>query len=210
MQNKELKNKLSQMFLKGLIAVLPVSITFYVLMWFISKIDSIGKILPQSFQFPGLGILLGLLVVLAVGFLLNNFLAGQAFLLLEEQLLRIPFVKTIYGPLKDLMGLFNKNSEKEVKKVVLVDLYEGRAQMLGLVTRDDFTDIAEAKIAPGKVAVYIPASYLIGGMTLIVPKSSVHEIDMPVDKAMKLAITGWIVKDHSKHPPTGLHHGQDF
>jgi len=193
---------LYKIFWKGLITVLPVSLTFYILVWAIKGIDGIlGQnlkvILPEFLYFPGIGILGSFVIICLVGLILNNFVAGKFFSYLEEQLEKLPFVKTIYGPLKDLMGLFATNANQNMKRVVLVQM-PNDIHLLGLVTREHFYDISQNSIADEKVAVFIPGSYIMGGLTIIVNKSSLKELDIPVDKAMKLAITGWIQTDKNK------------
>jgi uncharacterized membrane protein len=69
---------------------------------------------------------------------------------------------------------------------------------LGLVTRENFSDLSIKPLMDGKVAVYLPFSYGVGGYTLLVQKSQIIEVDLPIEKAMSLAITGW-VKVEPKH-----------
>lgn len=153
-------------------------------------------IVPESWRFPGMGILSSMLIILGVGFLLNNFLTVKLFTYVEAQFSKVPFVKTIYGPLKDLMGLFASNSNENMKRVVLVEFPQFETKLMGLVTRDSFSDVPEMGIGEDKISVYIPGSYILGGVTVLVPRTNVTELDIPVDRAMKLAITGWI---HSKN-----------
>ena len=79
-----------------------------------------------------------------------------------------------------------------MKKVVMVDFEKLGLKSLGLVTREEFSDLPEGTIDEGEIAVYIPMAYMIGGFTVMVPRSSVKSVDIPVEKAIKLAITGWI------------------
>mgnify|MGYP000411473184 CR=1 FL=1 len=69
--------------------------------------------------------------------------------------------------------------------------------MVGLVTRDHFTDIpefSEKNFVPDQelIAVFIPLSYALGGYTVLVNKNKVKKLDIPVEKALSLAITGWV------------------
>ena len=91
-----------------------------------------------------------------------------------------------------------------LQTVVLVDMGESGVRALGVVTRESFKDLpAIEKNADDRVAVYIPMSYGLGGFTLMVPRSKITHIDMPIEKAMSLAITGWVKADKSE----GEHHG---
>jgi uncharacterized membrane protein len=66
---------------------------------------------------------------------------------------------------------------------------------LGLVTRENFSDLPIKSLMDGKVAVYLPFSYGVGGYTILVQKSQIIEVDLPIEKAMSLAITGWVKVD---------------
>jgi uncharacterized membrane protein len=67
-------------------------------------------------------------------------------------------------------------------------------EVLGLVTREDLEEIQDAS----KVVVYVPFSYMLGGITLIVPREKVRIVDMPVDQALKLSVTAWIKASEEK------------
>ena len=112
-----------------------------------------------------------------------------------NQFEKVPLIKAIYNPLKDLMSLFGSGSSNTAKKVVLVDLDKVGIRTIGLVMREEFDDLPVGTFADDMIAVYIPMSYMLGGFTTLVPRSSVVEVDIPVEKAIKLAITGWIKAD---------------
>jgi uncharacterized membrane protein len=184
-------------FLKGLLTLLPITLTLYIIAWAVTRLESgfaepLQRIVPEPLYFPGLGFILSLLLIFFVGLIVNNYLAAQGLAWLESKFERIPFVKAIYNPLRDVMNLFNDSSSKNLKRVVMVDLFSGGASVLGLVTRDNFNDFPAGVIHPDQVAVFVPYSYGVGGFTILVSRSQTREIDMPVDKAMQLAITGWI------------------
>jgi len=107
-------------------------------------------------------------------------------------------LKCTTNPLKDLFALFgNSGANQNMKRVVLVNMV-GRGKQIGLVTRDDFQDLKCPELND-HVAVYFPMSYMFGGFTALIPKQDVSEIDIPVDRALKLAITGWITSDATKN-----------
>lgn len=188
---------LRQIFLKGLFTFLPIAVTIYILYAGIVIMESmLGTTIQRFFPslyIPGSGFLLTVIFIFVLGFLLNNLLTASLFSNLERQLLKVPFIKAIYSPLRDLMNLFSNSGAKEMKGVVLVEIGDGSIKALGLVTRDNFTDIAGASTQfEDRVAVFIPFSYGLGGYTLLVHRTKITEIDMPAEKAMSLAITGWV------------------
>lgn len=193
--NQTLK-ALRQIFLKGLFTFLPIAVTIYILYAGVVIMESmLGTTLQRFFPslyIPGSGFLLTIIFIFILGFLLNNLLTASLFSNVERQLLKVPFIKAIYSPLKDLMNLFSNSGAKEMKGVVLVEIGDNNIKALGLVTRDNFGDIAASEHFENRVAVFIPFSYGLGGYTLLVHRSKITEIDIPAEKAMSLAITGWV------------------
>jgi uncharacterized membrane protein len=135
-------------------------------------------------------------LIFTLGLLLNNFVTAGLLQRLQEKLTEIPLIKVVYSPLRDLMNLFAKGRDNgSLKKVVLVR-FDDSKELLGLITRESFADLdSNLKISPEKVAVYFPLSYGLGGYTMIVNKSHITPIDIPVEKAMSLALTAWIKMD---------------
>lgn len=189
--------QLQKIFLQGLITFLPIAVTIYIVYAGVQIVDSIlgdalRAILP--IYIPGLGFLTTIVLIFVLGLLLNNLITGGLFYKMEKRLTRVPFIKAIYSPLRDLMNLFSKGQGPQtMKSVVLVDIGEGGIRAMGLVTRESFGDVPGIEQNAGdRVSVYIPMSYGLGGFTLLVPRSKLTQIDIPVEKAMSLAITGWV------------------
>lgn len=189
---------LNQLFFKGLIVILPISLTFYLLFNMSVQLETffgglLSTIVGKELYVPGLGIITTIGIVILVGFLVNNYFTGRFFHWFNSFLERVPLIKIIYNPLKDLMALIpGGNKGKENQRAVLVPLPGLGVKTLGLVTREELEELGDQRM----ITVYIPLSYMLGGLTVIVPRDSVEKIDMPVDQALKLAVTAWI-----KAPP---------
>lgn len=195
--------KLTEIFFRGLFTLLPIIITFYVLSSGIVILENIlGHFLRSQLNdnyIPGLGFTLALFIIFLFGLLITSFITKSIWEQIEIRLTRVPLIKALYSPLKDLMGLFSNTGKKDLKSVVSIEISPG-VQMVGLVTRDQFEDIPEiAKANPQMklIAVFIPLSYALGGYTVLVEKNRVTKMDIPVEKALSLAITGW-VKAHNE------------
>jgi uncharacterized membrane protein len=190
-------NSIGKIFARGLFTLIPVILTVYIIYTAFLLFDSFLKtilewLLPPDFYIPGFGFILTLLLIYAFGLLLNYYLTQRLVYLLETQLLRVPLIKAIYSTLKDLVQLFSKK-EKNLGTPVLVHLESLGFKAFGLVTREDFTDLNLSPSSLDKlVSVYIPLSYQLGGYTLFVPKSSLEPLNIPLDRAMTLALTAWI------------------
>ncbi len=188
------------LFSKGLFTVLPITLTLYLLYWLIISVENLFNhnlvtYFPDFLNFPGMGIISGVVILASVGFLMNHLISDKVSSYFESQFNKAPLVKTVYRPLKDLMHLFAKKPNQNMKRVVLVTLPALNIKILGLVTRDQFDDLPNGSIPENHIAVFAPGSYFFGGVTLIVPKEQLLELDMPVEQAVKLAITGWIKGD---------------
>lgn len=192
------------MFFKGLITLLPLVITFYVLYSGLLVLENILgnfiRVYLGNNYIPGIGLIATLIFILLFGFFITNFISKSLWVQVEKRLIQVPLIKAVYSPLKDLMGLFSKDGKQDLKSVVLVDLSPGN-HVVGLVTRDSFTDITfsnsidktlENAFENKKVAVYIPLSYALGGFTILVDHNRITKLDIPVEKALSLAITGWV------------------
>ncbi|WP_415063202.1 DUF502 domain-containing protein [Bdellovibrio sp.] len=195
--------QLQKIFLQGLVTFLPIALTIYIVYAGIAIVDSfLGDALRQilPIYIPGLGFLLTVILILLLGLMLNNLLAGGIFQKMEQRLTQVPFIKAIYSPLRDLMNLFSKGGGPGgLQKVVLVDLGESGIRAMGLVTRENFKDVPTIEQNAGdRIAVYIPMSYGLGGFTLMVPRHRLTPLDMPIEKAMSLAITGWVKADKNE------------
>lgn len=190
---------LNKIFFRGLVTLIPIAVTLYLLFWIVSVMETlVGEILralvPDGFYIPGLGVIATLVLIFFFGLLLNNFVMSELMESAEKKLKSIPFFKAIYSPLRDLMNLFSKSGSSGMKSVVLVEISQG-TKILGVVTREDFSELPDTLRATPMVAVYCPWSYGMGGFTLLVPRSKIESIDLPIEKAMSLAITGWVKVD---------------
>lgn len=194
----------NKIFFRGLITLLPIAITIYILYSAIVILENLlGSILRAILPvyIPGIGLLLTLVLIFVFGLLLNNLLTGRAWSAIEHKLIRVPFIKAIYSPLRDLMNLFSEKHASTMKGVVLVNIGDSGAKALGVVTRENFEDVPFDNHTVPHVAVYFPLSYGLGGFTFLVPKTNINPLDIPVEKAMSLAITGWVKTDDHKNEP---------
>lgn len=187
--------QINQIFFKGLIVVLPITLTFYLLIWASYKIESLfgstlEAIIGKWLYIPGLGIVVTLVFIFLVGLLVSNYITGRFFSWLTNTLEKVPLIKVIYNPLKDLMALIpGRSSDKnKPQKVVLVPLETLGVNALGLVTREELDELPGSNL----ISVYLPLSYMLGGVTILIERDKVKYLDMPVDQALKLSVTAWI------------------
>jgi uncharacterized membrane protein len=208
------QKRLFRMTLQGVALVLPLIITVWVIWWlangaerlFAEPLKALIGVAPTEefpnpgpgwlgvksiYYLPGMGIALGLVLTVVAGLAARVLLVKSLVAWSETIIGRIPLVKTLYGGVRDLLG-FMGNKRRTFSRVVLVTLPGGRIRTLGLVTRESFDDIAGLGQVKGLVAVYIPGSYLLGGVMLLVPPEDLEPIDMRVQDALRFAMTAGI------------------
>jgi len=173
-------------FLQGLLYIVPISATIYIVYFIFSKIDGI---LP--FNFPGLGLIVIILLITAVGFIGSAIIASPLNALFQRILNRAPLLKTIYTSVKDMMNTF-VGKKKGFSEPVLVKLYENSTiERIGFITNEDVEGL---NIKKGKVLVYMPHSYAISGQLFVVEKKNITHIDKSSSDIMKLIISGGVTE----------------
>lgn len=185
--------KLRNALLRGLVVVLPVTLTTWLLWWIGSSLETLLRwplelLLPVGIYRPGMGIAASLVVLVTAGLLVNAFLVRRLFAAWERLMDRIPLVKSIYGAVRDFVQMLPADRRRELQRVVLVRV--GDVSAIGFVTRDDASELGLGADMAGSVAVYFPMSYQIGGYTLMVPRERLQPLDLPVETAMRVVLTG--------------------
>ncbi len=186
--------RIAAILMKGLAAVLPISMTVYVIWWLAHTVETLmhGVILgvmPAQHYHSGMGILIGLVVLFAVGSVVNAYVVRRSLAVWEDWLGRIPLVKTIYGAMRDITRLLPSGQARQDVQSVVVWRFN-QARLLGFVTREAPSEFKKGPADADLVAVYFPLSYMLGGITLYIAKSELEPIDIPVETAMRLALTG--------------------
>jgi uncharacterized membrane protein len=187
------KPNLGRIFLTGLLTVIPAVATVYLLAWLFGAVDrAFGKplrwLMPDETYLAGMGIVVAVALVFGVGVLMHGVLFRQLFRMVEQAMLSVPLVRSIYGAMKDLLGLFGQHKDPALQVVSLTMPGTGW-RVLGFVTRSDFADLPAGVGTAKEVAVYLPMSYQVGGYTVIVPREAIRPVEMSREDAMKFILT---------------------
>ncbi|HMU78145.1 MAG: DUF502 domain-containing protein [Bacteroidetes bacterium] len=190
--------KLLNYFFQGLLVVVPIAVTIFVIYKIITWIDNLLPFqipvkLPGigEVSIPGLGILTIVVAVTAFGYLAKFFVANPFFVLLERMLERTPLLKIIYTSVKDLIEAFVGEKKRFNQPVlVTVDKVSG-VQRIGFITQKDLSVLG---ISSNKMAVYLPFSYGFNGQLVIVPAENVEKIDASGTEMMKFVISGGVTE----------------
>ncbi len=188
--------KLRSALVRGLVVVLPIGFTIWLLWWIGSSTEALLQqvillVVPPEHYLPGMGIVAALLLLLVAGTLFNALIVQSALASWERFLDRIPVVKTIYGATRDFMKLIPAGGRRrDLRRVVLARF--GEAQLIGFVTQDDAAELGIVGAQEGLVAVYFPMSYQIGGYTMLLPRAHLVQLHIPVEAAMRMVLTGGV------------------
>tara|TARA_Y100001968_G_scaffold280448_1_gene276926 strand:+ start:1123 stop:1683 length:561 start_codon:yes stop_codon:yes gene_type:complete len=173
-------------FLQGLLYIVPISVTLYVVYWGFIKVDGI---LP--FKFPGLGLIVIFLLITIIGYLGSLLIKSPFSSFFQKVLEKAPLLKTIYTSVKDLMKAF-VGKKRGFTEPVLVKLYENSTiERIGFVTNKDIGSLDGGK---EKILVYLPHSYAFSGQLFVVEKSYVRPIDSSSGEIMKLIVSGGVTE----------------
>lgn len=206
-------------FLTGLVVVLPIGLTIYIVWAFIGWLD--GWILPlipatyqpdalighwfgPEYEFPvrGVGVLVFLIVTIIIGWLAKG-LIGRSVIRSGENLVeRMPVVRSVYSGIKQVAETFFNKKDKSFDKVVLVEFPRAGSWALGFMSTRPRGELAErlAAIGPDMSAVFVGLTPFTSGMLLFVPTQDLIVMDMGVDDAAKLIVSGGLVYPVPKEP----------
>ncbi len=192
-------NTIGKLFLKGLVVVIPAVLTLAIFWWMARGAERllgglIIRILPEGWYIPGMGLVSALAITILIGLLTHIILFQKLFDLGDSILNRLPLFKTIYSALKDFIGYLSPDGSKAMSKVVLVKIPGQAFEMLGFVTREEFSRLPLKLTIDDPIAVYLPMSYQIGGYTLFLPRSCLTPVDISFEDGMKLVLTGSVAR----------------
>jgi len=184
MNEKRFGGILLSFFFRGLLLTVPLTVLIYVLFRSLAFLD---QIIP--YKIPGLGLLTLLATVTLIGYVGSTVLYQPVADLGHDILQRIPFLKSIYNALTDLMEALVGN-KKKFDQPVLVRMMEGtRIEKLGFITSRDLSHIG---VTGEKVAVYLPHSFAWSGNLFIVPVENVTLLNAKAGDVMKFILSGGV------------------
>lgn len=174
-------NWLIKNFLRGLVIVVPIALTAYLVYQTFLRLDQLLR-----FPTPGLGLVILVAAIVAIGALAGNFVGRRLFSLTETMFTKAPIVRIVYAAIKDLLEAFVGN-KRRFDRPVTINVSEG-VKTFGFITRDDLGSLG----MPGDVAVYVPFSYTWDGCLLVVARERVTALEVDSASVMALVVSGGV------------------
>ena len=184
-------NRLARYFLNGLLFIVPIFLTVYIIYLLFTKIDSLLQIpLPGIGIIPGVGFVVTILIITLTGILVSNLITRRFMSLMDRLFNRLPLVKILYSSIKDLINAF-LGEKKTFNQPVLVTIIPGsNASALGFVTSESLQHLG----VDDMVAVYFPQSYNFAGNLLLFPREQVRPIEASSSDIMTFIVSGGVAK----------------
>jgi uncharacterized membrane protein len=192
-------------FITGLLVLVPLFITVWVISGLVGMMDQSLFLLPETWrpkaqlglEIPGMGAILTLLIIFVTGVIATNFFGKRLILVWEALLARVPVVKSIYASVKQVSDTLFSDSGNAFRQAVLVQFPRPGAWTIAFVTGKPGGDVAN-HLSGDYLSVYVPTTpNPTGGYFLMLPRADVVELDMSVDEALKYIISMGVVA-----PPT--------
>ncbi len=187
--------------LSGLLVIIPITITVWVLQWVIGILDQTLLILPGGWQpdkllgfhIPGFGVLLAFLILLVVGATASNFLGRKLVDWWHALLHRIPVVRSIYSGVKQVSDTLFSENGNAFRKAVLIQWPHKGVWTIAFVTGAPSGDVAN-HLSGDYLSVYVPTTpNPTGGYLVMLPRADCIELRMSVDDALKYIVSMGVV-----------------
>ncbi len=200
-----MKNFLKQNLIAGLLVTIPIALTFFVLDFFIGKLDAlmdpavtwiILKLqlpLPEDFHLPGLGFILISLFIFLVGLVGANFLGKQLVLAWDYLMHRLPIVRGIYKTIKKVVDTISRSDAPSFDRLVLVHYPHPSSRMIGLVSCDARGEVV-SRTGEDLVNVFIPLLPNVTlGFMVVLPRDQIIPLKMTREEGIKYLMSFGIV-----------------
>ncbi len=199
-----LKRRLRNYFATGLLVLVPVVVTIYILVRLFVFLDGllgnlIGGFLGSLFgtggelRVPGLGLVALVLLILLTGMVARNYVGRKVIELGDQIITRVPLVNRIYSTVQQISRAFFAEKREFFKRAVLIEYPRKGVYCIAFFTQDTRGEIQE-HVEEDLVGVFVPTTpNPTSGFFLFVPRADVIELEMPIEEALTLVVSGGAV-----------------
>lgn len=205
---KWFKAKIRAYFLAGLLVIVPLGVTLFVITAILRLIDRVLVIIPPKFhphtylpfKIPGLGLVLAIVLVMLTGILVKNYIGRRVVDFGEYILSGIPLVRPVYAAVKQVIQAMFGDTPYAFKRAILVEYPRKGIYALAFVTGRAYGEIKE-KTGKEMINVFLPTTpNPTSGFYLVVPEEETVPLEISVEDAFKLLISGGVVEPGGKVP----------
>lgn len=198
---KKMKAGFKRYFITGLLVVVPLYLTVYIFGLIVGYMDTLLNYLPEflrpdtylPFHIPGLGVVFTIVIIFFAGLLATNLLGKKLVEIGDNILARIPLFRSIYKPLKQFMETFLVTGYSGFRRVVLVEFPSKGMYSVGFLTGVADGEV-QTKTKEKVVNVFLPTTpNPTTGFYILMPEKDIIPLEMSVEDAFKLIITGGMV-----------------
>ncbi|HMS26662.1 MAG TPA: DUF502 domain-containing protein [Burkholderiaceae bacterium] len=185
----------------GLLVIVPVAITIWLIEWMLSTLDKTLLILPAAwhpdkllgFHIPGFGLILAVISLLIVGAAASNFFGKKVVVWGDTVLHRIPVVRSIYSSVKQVSDTLFSENGNAFRKAVLIQWPRTDVWTIAFVTGKPNGELL-THLKDDFVSIYVPTTpNPTGGYFVLLKMSDCIELDMSVDEALKYIVSMGVV-----------------
>lgn len=185
-------SKLRQNFVAGLVVLIPVVATIWVIKWLFDLIDGI---LAPAFkpifgqEIPGFGFVAVVILIYLLGLLITNVLGKRLVQFSQSLVDRVPVVSQVYNAFRQIIDSLMMSQKGAFKEVVLIEFPRPGMRSVAFVT-------SRLKDNSGQelLTAYIPtAPNPTSGFIEIVTPDRVIPTNMSVEDAMKIVLSAGMV-----------------
>ncbi len=192
--------RLRRYFISGLVVFLPLASTVYLFVWVLTFADGLlGKYIEPvfaerfGFYVRGLGILVGVYLIILIGFFVTNFFGRRVHSLFERILLKLPFFRQVYPPFKEIVLVLFSRERMAFREVVLIEYPRKGLYSFGFVTNETAASVCR-KTGKDLCSIFIPsAPGPLTGYVIMAPRDEIIPTDMSVEEAIKFIVSGGVV-----------------
>ena len=188
--------KIRNIFITGIVVILPLAGSVYVLYFVFNIIDNVTEPLIELLfgrELPGVGTIITFLTILLIGFLATNIFGRKIISFTEKILLKIPLFNSIYISIKQVLDAIFSQRHTSFKKPVLFEYPRKGLYQIGFLTKDSspyFDSITGKKL----YNIFLPTTpNPTSGMFIMVPVDEAILLDLSIEDSLKLIISGGII-----------------
>jgi len=198
---KKIRKSIKGVFLTGIAAIIPIGVTLYILYLIIGMMNNLVRFIPPRFHpdhflpfhLPGLGVIITFILIFTIGLVTKSYLGTKLVTLGEKMVSKIPLVRGIYNALKQFVDAVFSDRGQSFKKAVLIEYPRKGLYSIAFVTGISRGEV-QIKTAQRCVNVFVPTTpNPTSGFYIMVPEGDMIGLDMTVEEAFTLIISGGIV-----------------